>query len=131
MWHMTDDQNVSESVRDEFQKLGRNIRDMFSEAWNSEDRKRISRDIEVGLTEVGETISRTAREVTESEGMQQVRDEMEDLGERIRSGEVARKLESDLVTILQAVNSEIERVSSGEPQDMPGNEEDDNPGSGE
>lgn len=128
---MTDDQNVSESVRDEFQKLGRNIRDMFSEAWNSEDRKRISRDIEVGLTEVGETISRTAREVTESEGMQQVRDEMEDLGERIRSGEVARKLESDLVTILQAVNSEIERVSSGEPQDMPGNEEDDNPGSGE
>jgi DNA-binding transcriptional regulator GbsR (MarR family) len=108
---MTENETPEAKVQAEFHRLGKNIREAVEAAWGSEDRKRVSQQIESGLNEVGDVISQSAQEFTESDSAQRIREDIEDISERIKSGEVARKLEADLITILQSVNVEIEKAT--------------------
>lgn len=124
---MAENETPEAKIQAEFHRLGKNIREAVEVAWGSEDRKRVSEQIESGLNEVGDVISQTAQEFTESDSAQRIREDIEDISERIRSGEVARKLEADLITILQSMNVEIEKAteksSSSTPTEEPGTED--------
>ncbi len=123
---MTEKETPEAKVQAEFHRLGKNIREAVEAAWASEDRQRISQQIESGLNEVGDVISQSAQEFTESDSAQRIREDIEDISERIRSGEITRKLEADLITILQSVNVEIEKAteksSSSTSEEEPGAE---------
>ena len=124
---MTEEEKYEESLREEFNALGKNIKDAFTGVWESEDRKRISSQIEAGISEVGEAISQAGTDIRESETGKQIRADIDDAAERIRSGEMRDKVERDLVSILRSVNTELEKatesVSKPESSDEEGNDE--------
>ena len=124
---MTEEEKYEESLREEFNALGKNIKDAFTGVWESEDRKRISSQIEAGISEVGEAISQAGTDIRESETGKQIRADIDDAAERIRSGEMREKLERDLVSILRSVNTELEKatesVSKSESSDEEGNDD--------
>jgi hypothetical protein len=111
--NMTEEERVEESLREEFNALGKNIKDAFTGVWESEERSRISSHIEAGLSEVGEAISRAGADIRESETGKQVRDEIDGVADRIRTGELRDKFERELVSILRSVNTELEKATEG------------------
>ena len=108
---MTEEEKLEESLRDEFATLGKNIRNAFTGVWESEERKRISSEIESGITEVGDAISQAAIDFRESESGQQVRADVERIADDIRTGEMREKFERDLVSILRSFNAELEKAT--------------------
>jgi hypothetical protein len=99
-----------EDLASEFQNLGDNLKEIFIGAWESEGRKNLQKEIEEGLTGLGNSLKQTANEIQESETGQRVKSEAEDLRDRVRSGEVETKIRSDLQSVLHNLNKELEKV---------------------
>ena len=105
---MTEEKKSKDEIGNEFEKLGENIRQAVQGVWESEERKRIGQDIHDGLVEIGAAFTRLGDEITESPGVQRVREEVDDFSERIQTGEVAQKINDDLVSLLQTINQKLE-----------------------
>jgi hypothetical protein len=105
---MTEEKKSKDEVGDEFEKLGENIRQAVQGVWESEERKRIGKEIHDGLVEIGVSFSRLGDEFVESPGVQRVREDVDDFSERIQSGEVVQKINDDLVSLLQTINQKLE-----------------------
>lgn len=99
-----------ENLAVEFHNLGENLKKIFIEAWESEERKNLQVEIEAGLADLGNSLRQTAKEIQESESGQKVKAEAEDLRDRLHSGEVADKIQHDLLAVLQKVNAELEKA---------------------
>ena len=57
-----DNQEREESLFSEFERLGNNLRDAFTTAWESEERKEVQEEIRRGLSEVNRALhSRSGR----------------------------------------------------------------------
>ena len=108
----------SQQLKSEFQNLGDNLKRLFVNAWESEERKNFQKELEDGLADLGDTLKQTAKEFQESETGQKVKAEAEDLRERIASGEVEQKVREDILSVLQKVNAEIEKITKPEPEDQ-------------
>ena len=100
------------SFENEFERLGENLRQAVEAAWQSEERKRISEDLQAGIEEFGETLNRTANEFIESPTGQKMRAEVDDFSQRVQEGEVADRVESELLSVLNRLNQKLEEVIS-------------------
>ncbi len=109
---MDPDSKQSKSVENEFERLGENLRKAVEEAWQSEERKRISQDLQAGIEEFAEALNRTAKDFIESPTGQKMRTEVDDFSRRVQEGEVADKVESELLTVLDRLNQKLEEVIS-------------------
>jgi hypothetical protein len=92
------------------------------EAWQSEQRKRISEDLQEGIEEFADALRRTTSEFIESPTGQRMRADVDELSRRVQEGEVADKVESELVRVLERLNLKLEEAissmaSGGEAQD--------------
>jgi methyl-accepting chemotaxis protein len=105
---MTEDQKPSSSLKDEFEQLGTNIRDALQGAWGSEERKHLSEEIQKGLSEIGNALTKVADDLQQNETVQKVSSEVDEFAEQVRSGEVASKLRAEIVEALQSLNRELE-----------------------
>jgi hypothetical protein len=97
---------------DELRALGENLRSVFQAAWVSDDRRRLQADLERGLDELATSLRSAAREFGESETGQRLKEDMHDLGERLRSGEVESKARQDLTDLLRRLNDELGRAAA-------------------
>lgn len=109
---MESDNRQQKSVENEFERLGENLRQAVEAAWQSEERKRISEDLQAGIEEFGETLNRTANEFIESPTGKRMRAEVDDFSRRVQEGEVADKVESELLSVLDRLNKKLEEVIS-------------------
>lgn len=108
----------------EFQELGKNLKNIFVNAWESEQRKSFQHELEEGLSELGETLKQTAEEIQESETGQRVKAEAEDLRDRVRSGEAESKIREDILSALHKVNDELGKVTrTGTSEDVTAGDE--------
>ena len=114
---MTEEKQPKDEIRNEFEKLGENIRQAVHGAWESEERKRISKEIHDGLIELGAAFTRLGDEIVESPGVQRVREEVDDFGDRIQSGEVSKKINDELVSLLRTINQKLETQVNGKAED--------------
>ncbi len=114
---MSETPDPKDDLTSEFRDLGENLKKIFIGAWESDQRKNLQTEIEQGLAELGNSLRQTATEIQESEAGQRVKSEAEDLRDRVRSGEVEDKIRSDLRTILQKLNTELEKAIPRQPQD--------------
>jgi len=122
------DEFKSGDLASEFQELGSNLKKIFLNAWESEERKNFQVELEEGLSDLGDSLKQTAQEIRDSETGQRVKAEAEDLRDRVRSGEVEGKIREDLLTALHKVNTELKKASQPEP---PSNDTvDEDPGNG-
>jgi len=122
---MTEEKKAKDDIGNEFEKLGENIRQAVHGVWESEERKRISKEIHNGLVEIGAAFTRFGDEIAESPGGQRVREEVDDLGERIQSGEVGQKINDELVSLLQTINQKLDVHIKGQPEDDAASESED------
>jgi hypothetical protein len=110
-------------VTSEFRQLGQNLKELLQEAWESEERRKLQREIEAGLSELGKSLNQTVEEFKESPTGQRIKTEAEDLRGRIRSGELEGQLREDLLSILRRVNTELEKAASNKPTSGAGKDE--------
>jgi len=99
-------------LSDELRALGENLRSVFQAAWDSDDRRRLQREIETGIGALAESLGQAARDFSESETGQQMKQEAREFSERVRSGEVESKVRQDLTAILRKMNEELGRAAS-------------------
>jgi gas vesicle protein len=114
---MPQEDTKSQQLKSEFEHLGDNLRQLFVNAWESEERKNFQDELERGLTDLGDSLKQTAKDFQESETGQQVKAEAEDLRDRIASGEVEQKVREDILSVLHKVNAELEKITKPEPED--------------
>jgi hypothetical protein len=107
---MDDKPKPEGNLRDEFGNLGKNLADMLHTAWNSAEATRVQEDVTSGLTELGATLRREAENFASSPKAQQIKDEVQQVGERVRSSEFQNKVQGELLAALQTVNNELQKV---------------------
>jgi hypothetical protein len=108
---MSEEKNSqSNSLRDEFQALGDNLKAIFNAAWESEERKKFQSEIEDGMRELGTAMNDFADDIRNSQAGETIRKEAVEFRERVKSGEVEEKARSEFVKVLQGLNDEISKA---------------------
>lgn len=99
-------------LSDEIRNLGKNLSSFFQAAWASPERQRVQKEIELSLTEVGDTLNKAANEFAQSETGKQLKSDLNDLNRRFENGDLQRKAQNELLGALRKVNEELEKASS-------------------
>ena len=95
----------------ELQELGRNLKDILQTAWESQERKKLQSEIESGLTQLGDSLNQAVGEFKESPAGQRMKAGAENLGTKIKTGEVENEIREDLLSVLRTVNSELQKAT--------------------
>ncbi len=108
---MNDKPNDQERLRNEFRDLGENLAQTLRSAWESPERKQLQTEIEEGLTSVTESIKKELASFKESSTGQRLKSDIEDLRQRVDSGEVETKVREELLKALEFINTELRKFS--------------------
>jgi HAMP domain-containing protein len=108
---MNDTSGGHEDLASEFRRLGRNLQEALQAAWDSDERRRLETEIETGLHEAAQALKGAAHTFSDTPAGQQLRQELKDLEQRVRSGELQTKARQDVVSGLRALNAELERAA--------------------
>ena len=109
---MTEEPRAKDPLKEEFDKLGGNLRSVIQGAWESEERKRVSNEVQSGLSQVGDAIAQAARDLSEDPAAQKLRQEVDEIAERVRTGELAEKVRVELIDVLQQVNDRLAELAA-------------------
>ncbi len=113
-----------EDIASEFTELGKSLTSLLRSAWESEERKKLQKEIEAGLTDLSGTLSKAATEFSESPTGQNLKADLKDLRQRVESGEVEAQVRQDVLSALRAANAELKKVASQPPFTSTGKTED-------
>ena len=105
----------NDNIGDQLNELGRNLRQMLQSAWESEERQKLQQEIEVGLTNLGESLSEAAKDFSDSPTGQSLKEDVKDIQERWRTGEMRSKVHNDIMDALRKVNSELQKATQKNP----------------
>jgi len=108
------DQGASNEILDELREMGKNLREALQSAWDSEERKKLQKEIEEGLSEVSSSLNQAASDFKNSPAGQTLKSDVADFQERVRTGEVESKVRSEILDALRIVNSELKKVGKKE-----------------
>lgn len=108
---MSDQENPQGGISDEFVKLGGNIKEMAQAALESEEFKKFQREMNEGLTELGDTLNKFFQEVAESPAGKRVKEEIDDISKSARTGELESKVRQDVLAALRKANEELEKAA--------------------
>lgn len=107
-----DDQPKAEGgIADEFRNLGQNIIETLRAAWDSPERKKVQEEIEDGLDQLARTIRQESEAFVSSPTGQQLKSDLQDLNERVRSGEAEAKVREEVLKALRTINAELKKVT--------------------
>jgi hypothetical protein len=107
---MSEQQPPQGNLSDEFRQLGKNLVDAIRAAWDSPERRRLQQELETGMQELGSALRKEANELAQSPTGQRIRADVEDVSQRIKSGEAQQKVREDLLSTLQTLNRELQKV---------------------
>jgi hypothetical protein len=105
---MTDQTPPPENeLADELKNLGQNLKGILRAAWESEERRKLQQEIQKGVDELQKAVNDFAASPTG----QRLKNDVQDLGERLRTGEVEDKLRGDLLAALRTLNAELTKAT--------------------
>jgi signal recognition particle GTPase len=113
----------NDNISEQLNELGKNLREALQSAWESEERRKLQKEIEDGLANLGASLSEAAKDFSSSPTGQSLKEDVKDLQERWRTGEVRSKAHSEIVEALRKVNTELQKAtkkSPPPPTDKPG-----------
>jgi len=110
-----------DTISDQLNELGKNLLDALTTAWQSQERRQLQKEIEDGIANLGATLSQAAKEFTSSPTGQTLKDDVKDLQERWRSGEVGSKMHAEVLDALHRVNEELQKTTRNNPPPPPSN----------
>ena len=99
-----------EDLLDELKSFGINLKEALRTVWESQERKTVQSELETGLKNLGSALDQAATEFRESGMGQQIKEDVEDLQERLRQKEIDTKVRTELFGILRTVNTELENL---------------------
>jgi len=108
----TQSESAESSVVTELRALGSNLVNLIQSALNSDDSKNIQKEIEDGLAQAVDCVQKAADDFSQSPTGQQLKSDLNDLNQRIESGELQSKVRSDVLTAIQTANAEITKATS-------------------
>jgi len=107
---MSDVPPSEESLRQEFEALGKNLIGALRSAWDAPESKRLRDEMTNGLSDLGSTLKREAEYLASHPATQQMKDDVEQIGEKIRAPEAQATVRREILSALQSVNSELQKV---------------------
>ena len=110
-----DKKSTSDTISDQLNELGKNLRDALQTAWSSDERRKLQQDIEEGMASLGASLSQAAKDFSNTPTGKTITEDMKDLQERWRSGEVSSKVHTEVVDTLRRVNEELQKASRKNP----------------
>jgi ElaB/YqjD/DUF883 family membrane-anchored ribosome-binding protein len=121
---MTSQFENEDNLRDEFRRLGDNLKETFQAAKRSSEYKKLRSDIEHGFSQLGQALNEIMEEIAETPAAKQMQADAEDFSERLRSGEIEHKARVELAKALEMVNSALDKTRAR--WEEPANEDEDN-----
>jgi hypothetical protein len=107
---MSDIPPNEENLRQEFEALGKNLIGALRSAWEAPESKRMRDEMTSGLSDLGTTLKREAEYLSSHPATQQMKNDVGQLGEKIKAPEAQAAVRRELLSALQAVNSELQKV---------------------
>ena len=96
---------------DELRSLGDNLREMLASAWNRNERQRLQQDLEEGLADLKNSLNRVTDEFQASPAGQTIKEELSDLNERLRTGEVEATVRREVLNALRLANDGLKKAA--------------------
>ena len=115
---MNEDEPNRDELNEEFRNLGKNLIDSLKSIWDSPERIKVQQEVEEGLDTFASTIKQEAEKFRQSPTGQQLELELDDLNQRIKSGEAEQLARQEIINVLRKVNQELDKVIkkwTGEP----------------
>jgi len=126
---MEDKPNPEESLADEIYNLGQNLIKTLHAAWDRPERKMLQQEIEEGLSDLAQTLQQEADSFVQSPTGQRMKSDLEELHQKVRTGEAETKIRSELLEVFKVVNTELQRVATRlQSEDSAPGEESNDPG---
>jgi len=110
---------TEQNLDDEFRSLGQNLAELLRSAWESPERKRVQQEIEEGVIELAAALKKEVATFHESPTGQQLKSEVDELRQRVRSGEAGARIREELLNALRLVNAELRKAASRQETDEP------------
>ena len=98
----------SGDVLEELRELGRNLGALLQSAWDSEERKKVQQEIETGLKDV----SKSLQDLANSPTGQTIKADLNELNERLRTGEVEAKVRAEVLSALRLANEGLKKAAA-------------------
>lgn len=105
-----ENKSPNDDIGDQLNELGKNLRDTLRTAWESDERRKLQQEIEVGLANLGDSLSQAAKEFSNSPTGQNLTEDVKDMHERWQTGEVGTKVRSEITEALRTVNQELQKA---------------------
>jgi DNA topoisomerase VI subunit B len=106
---MTDQTPPPENeITDELKNLGQNLKGLLQTAWESDERRKLQQEIQKGVNEFQKAVS----DFETSPTGQKLKSDVQDLGERLRAGEVEAKMRGDLLSALRTLNDALAKATT-------------------
>jgi len=115
---MSEKPDRSENLDESFRRLGKNLRNLAEDAWDSEERRAFTQEIEDSLSEIGAALDNAANKVLEHPETQRLKEEVNEFGERVRSGAFTEDLKREMREAVDEINTRVEGMRAdlrGEP----------------
>jgi hypothetical protein len=116
---MPSDEKREESLQAELDALGENLQRAIRNVWESDERKQLQADIELGLEGTLRHLRQELKEFKESETAERLRADLGSVEEELRSGETAGRVRQEILGVLQRLNAELERAARSAPEESP------------
>ena len=107
---MADEKQSQRSITEELNRLGTQLGEAMRLAWESEDRRRLQSEVVEGIRQFGEQVDRAAQQAREHPTTQQLRDQARRMTDRLQESNVVDDVRQGLVTGLEALNRELNRL---------------------
>jgi len=102
-------------IGEQLNELGKNLRDALRTAWESDERRKLQQDIEVGLANLRDSLNQAATDFSSSQTGQTLKEDVKDLNERWKTGEVGSKVRTEIADALRTVNQELQKATRKDP----------------
>jgi hypothetical protein len=106
----TEGQKAGSELLAEFQMLGQQLATAVKSLWESEDSRRLRKQLSEGFTELGQTVDSAIKSAQESEAAKQFGEQVKETVDKARSSDVADKVEQGILTGLRELNTQISKL---------------------
>ena len=104
---MSENPGSQDNLADEIRKLGKNLGEFFQSAWDSQERRKVQSELEASLVELSATLRSAADDFSQSDTGKQIKADVQDIHQRMETGELQQKIRTDLLDALHRVNDEL------------------------
>jgi hypothetical protein len=108
---MSGKEGDQERLPAEFRRFGENLVRALEAAWESDDRKKLTREIEEGMKAFGAAVEETAKGLADSPTARKARKDIEEFSERVQSGETAQEVREGILKTLKRINEDLEAAA--------------------